>query len=81
MQFFAVSVFSWMITQVIDMYLAFAKAIYRLRLLGYKACLVGWGFPTLVVIVTISVHFGLINNASEINQEQRMFPLYRETAM
>ena len=82
MQYFAVSVFSWMLFHTINMYLMFVKVWNSKQISIGKGCLIGWGLPALVVTVSISVHFGLVNYSSDgANDDERMYPIYRETAM
>ena len=77
MQYFVVSVFSWMLFHTINMYLMFVKVWNSNQISIWKGCLIGWGLPAFIVIITISVHFGLDGTSDD----ERMYPIYRETAM
>jgi len=82
MQYFAISVFSWMLFQIIDMYLKFVKVWNTQKITILEGCLFGWGLPALIVIITISVHFGVLNsNYKTSDDDERMYPMYRETAI
>ena len=60
----------------------FVKVWNSKQITVWKGCLIGWGLPAFVVIITISVHFGLVNNSNDgTNDNERVYPLYRETAM
>ena len=72
MQFFLLSAFGWMLIEVIDMYLMFIRVWNVVSHYILKASIIGWGFPTLVVVICIGVHFGS-------NEEIRAYPIYRET--
>ena len=74
MQFFTLSVFSWMLVEVIDMYLMFVKVWSVISNYIMKASVLGWGFPILLVAITLAVHFGS-------NEDIRAYPIYRETAV
>ena len=81
MQYFAVSVFSWMLFHTINMYLMFVKVWNTKQITVWKGCVIGWGLPALIVIITISVHFGVLNSNDGTSDDERMYPMYRETAM
>ena len=74
MQFFLLAVFSWMLIEAIDMYLMFIKVWNVVTNYIMKASLLGWGFPVVVVAISIAVHFGS-------GEEIRAFPIYRETTV
>ena len=82
MQFFVVSVFSWMFVEVVQMYLVFVRHWRPKRLkLSYISSF-GWGFPVAVVTITISVHFGMLNASTTVPPSAtRLYPEYNEVQM
>ena len=77
MQFFTVSAFSWMFVEVVQMYLMFVKRwrIERLKMKYFSSF--GWGLSTFILVITISVHFGILNFTSVYG----VYPEYYETQM
>ena len=63
------------------MYLKLVKVWNTQKITILEGCLVGWGLPALIVIITISVHFAVVNSDDGTSDDERMYPMYRETAM
>ncbi|XP_076097924.1 uncharacterized protein LOC143068063 [Mytilus galloprovincialis] len=57
MHYFFLSSFSWMMVEGIALYLSCTRGLYNQGNKRMKYCAVGWGFPLLIVIVSIGAEF------------------------
>ena len=81
MQYFVVAAVSWMLIEVLDMYLMFVRVWSSVPHYILKASLFGWGFPALLSVAAVIAHYGIIDNGGGFSDDERMYPLYRETGM
>lgn len=80
MHFFTAAIFAWMFIEVFDMYRKFVKILNASDTSIYKSAMIGWGFPSVLVIATLAAHFALVEN-NPLSESMRMYPIYRETVV
>ena len=76
-----VAAIAWMLVEVVDMYLMFVRVWSSVPHYLLKASLFGWGLPALLCVGSIIAHYAIIDNGGGIVDEDRMYPLWRETGM
>lgn len=75
MQYFLTASFAWMFVEVVDMYLLFVKVWSNVQSYVEKMAVIGWGFPFLLTIATLSAHIILKNNSASTEEfDWKIYP-------
>lgn len=65
LHFFFMSAFTWMLMEGLALYLACTKGLHNYGDMRWKYCLIGWGLPVVIVVVSFGAEYHDYGNGAE----------------